>query len=396
LVDVAQDMVITELDCQDTVGRIVTRLRVQKAGDSSFADKIFSRVAAEDIVVGKTVLANRGEIITKEKAEAIDKAGVERIRIRSVLSCQTRFGICKTCYGYDLGYNGPVRMGTAVGIIAAQSIGEPGTQLTLRTFHGGGAAVSDITQGLPRVEEVLELRPPKGQGAIAIRAGVVSGVEEAGNERIIKVTPVQQRKTKTRRLTKQSAIDEYAVSVNLDVLVKEGDKVEIGQRLSEGSLDIKDVLVTLGKRAAEEYIIQEIKKIYNLQGSDINDKHLEVIVRQMFSLVRVVDGGDSEYLRGEVTHRSRFFAMNQELKSQKKKPARAIQLVVGITNVSLAAEGFLSAASFQNVVRVLTEAAVDGRTDALRGLKENVIIGKLIPAGTGLEALAVEPSQNIE
>jgi DNA-directed RNA polymerase subunit beta' len=279
-----------------------------------------------------------------------------------------------------------VKLGTAVGIVAAQSIGEPGTQLTLRTFHAGGAAVSDITQGLPRVEEVLELHPPKGKGALARHPGVVSGIEEIGNERVIKVQLTKETKTRTgRRVKKGGTIEEYPVSINLDVLVNEGDKVEAGQRLSEGSLDIRDILITLGKRAAEEYIIQEIKKIYNLQGADINDKHLEVIVRQMFSLVRIVESGESGFLRGEIIHRSRFFGLNKDLKAQKKKPARAIQLIVGISNVALAAEGFLSAASFQNVVKVLTEAAVDGRTDDLRGLKENVIIGKLIPAGTGLE-----------
>ncbi|KKU10230.1 MAG: DNA-directed RNA polymerase subunit beta' [Parcubacteria group bacterium GW2011_GWA1_45_7] len=330
LVDVAQDMVIIEEDCKDAVGRVI-------------------------------------------------------------LSCQTRFGICRTCYGYDLGYNNMVRMGTAVGIVAAQSIGEPGTQLTLRTFHGGGAAVSDITQGLPRVEEVLELHPPKGKGALARHAGIIAEIEEIGNEKIIKIQPTKDRKAKTGRRSKLgSTLDEYPISINLDTLIKEGDKVEAGQRLSEGSLDIKDILMTLGKRAAEEYMIQEIKKIYNLQGADINDKHLEVIARQMFSLVRVVESGDSEYLRGEILHRSRFFALNETLKAQKKKPARAIQLVVGVSNVALAAEGFLAAASFQNVVRILTEAAIDGRVDSLRGLKENVIIGKLIPAGTGLDKEPVE------
>ncbi|KKU09619.1 MAG: DNA-directed RNA polymerase [Parcubacteria group bacterium GW2011_GWF1_45_5] len=343
------------------------------------------------MVSGKTVFVKRGEMITKEKADVIDKAGVERVRIRSILSCQTRFGICRTCYGYDLGYNNMVRMGTAVGIVAAQSIGEPGTQLTLRTFHGGGAAVSDITQGLPRVEEVLELHPPKGKGALARHAGIIAEIEEIGNEKIIKIQPTKDRKAKTGRRSKLgSTLDEYPISINLDTLIKEGDKVEAGQRLSEGSLDIKDILMTLGKRAAEEYMIQEIKKIYNLQGADINDKHLEVIARQMFSLVRVVESGDSEYLRGEILHRSRFFALNETLKAQKKKPARAIQLVVGVSNVALAAEGFLAAASFQNVVRILTEAAIDGRVDSLRGLKENVIIGKLIPAGTGLDKEPVE------
>jgi len=391
LVDVAQDMVIIEEDCKDAVGRVVSRVRAQKAGDANFADKIFSRIAAEDVVSGKTVFVKRGEMITKEKADVIDKAGVERVRIRSILSCQTRFGICRTCYGYDLGYNNMVRMGTAVGIVAAQSIGEPGTQLTLRTFHGGGAAVSDITQGLPRVEEVLELHPPKGKGALARHAGIIAEIEEIGNEKIIKIQPTKDRKAKTGRRSKLgSTLDEYPISINLDTLIKEGDKVEAGQRLSEGSLDIKDILMTLGKRAAEEYMIQEIKKIYNLQGADINDKHLEVIARQMFSLVRVVESGDSEYLRGEILHRSRFFALNETLKAQKKKPARAIQLVVGVSNVALAAEGFLAAASFQNVVRILTEAAIDGRVDSLRGLKENVIIGKLIPAGTGLDKEPVE------
>lgn len=397
LVDVAQDVVVYEEDCGDKVGRLVSRLRAGKSGDSSFADKIFSRVALQDIKIDGKLIVKAGTVIDREAALMIEKSNLDKIWIRSVISCKTRFGVCRYCYGYDLGYNELVKIGTAVGVIAAQSIGEPGTQLTLRTFHAGGAAVSDITQGLPRVEEILELHPPKGRGALVKRAGVVEEIKDLGNERIVRVRVFEQPKQKRRKRTKKDELgyDEYVVPVELGLRVKKGEEVLKGQRISEGSLDIKDILVFLGKRAAEEYMIQELKRIYNLQGAEINDKHLEVIIRQMFSLARIVDPGESGLLRGEILNKHRLLIINDWLRKNKKKPIKAVQLVMSISNVALMAEGFLSAASFQNVVRILTESVLNGRVDYLWGLKENVIIGKLIPAGTGFRKRDVVSEEEI-
>lgn len=383
LVDVAQDMVVKEEDCGDKIGRLISKKRMERVLGSAFQDfgkVIFGRVLVEDVKVGQKNIAKKGEIIDWQKAKEIVEAGVEKIRVRSPLTCQTRFGLCRYCMGFDLGRGHLAEIGDAIGVVAAQSIGEPGTQLTLRTFHTGGTALAaDITQGLPRVEEIFELHTPKGKAGLCRREGTIQEIVPLGSDRVIKIKPLEKSvKSRSRK-----EFDEYLIAAGLGINVKIGDLVKSGQPLSEGSFDVKEILVTLGKRAAEEYIIKEIKKIYVSQGADIDDRWIEVIVRLMFSRVQIKNPGDSNFLPGEVIDKSRFYLVNDELKRSKKKTAKAYQLVMGISKVALSAEGFLSAASFQHTSRVLIEAALSGKVDHLRGLKENVIIGKMIPAGTG-------------
>ncbi|KKT88617.1 MAG: DNA-directed RNA polymerase subunit beta' [Parcubacteria group bacterium GW2011_GWB1_45_10] len=383
LVDVAQDVVVKEEDCGDVVGRLISKKRLTRVLGSAFQDFskiIFGRVLVEDVKLGNKIIARKGDEIDWYKAKEIVDSGVEHLRVRSPLYCKTRFGLCRKCVGFDLGRNKLVELGDAVGVVAAQSIGEPGTQLTLRTFHTGGTALAaDITQGLPRVEEIFELHSPKGKAALCKRDGAVHEIAPVGSDRVIKIKPLEKSTKKKSR----KEFDEYPVSSGLSILVKAGDVVKKGQPLSEGSFDIKEILLTLGKRSAEEYVIKEIKKIYVSQGADIDDRWLEVIVKLMFSRVQIKVTGDSNFLPGEVIDKSRFFLVNDELKKAKKKPAKAYQLVMGISKVALGAEGFLSAASFQHTARVLIDAALSGKVDHLRGLKENVIIGKMIPSGTG-------------
>ncbi|MEW5805422.1 MAG: DNA-directed RNA polymerase subunit beta' [Patescibacteria group bacterium] len=382
LVDVAQDVVIREQDCGDKVGRLISRKRVEKVMMQDFFKVIYGRVLVEDVKLGRKVLAKKGEVIDWTKAKLIVESEIDKIRVRSPMYCRTRFGLCQKCFGYDLGRDRLVNLGDAVGVVSAQSIGEPGTQLTLRTFHTGGiASAVDITQGLPRVEEIFELHSPKGKAGLAKRAGLVKDIISVGAEKVIQIKP-ESEKTKSKSKKKQ-ALDEYPVSSGLDVLVKTGQAVKKGQPLSEGNFDIGEILNILGKKTAEEYIIKEIKKIYLGQGADIDDRYIEVIVRLMFSRVQIKDPGDSGFLPGEVIDRSRFLLVNDQLKKEKKKLAKAGQLITGITKAALSAEGFLSAASFQHTSRILINAALAGKVDYLRGLKENVIIGKMIPAGTG-------------
>ncbi len=382
LVDVAQDVVVQEDDCGDVIGRLITHEQSKRAGES-FTSHLLGRVAAQDIKHKRKIIVKAGLIIGHEACEHIETSGIDRVRIRAITSCKTRFGVCRKCYGYDMGREKLVETGQAIGVIAAQSIGEPGTQLTLRTFHSGGSATAvDITQGLPRVEEVFELHNPKGKGALAHREGVVEDIVDYGTEKVITIKVLEGLATKKSR-TKKKGVDEYVISGMLGVLVKKGDEIKKGQRLSEGNLDIHEILSVLGKRAAEEYIIREVKRIYILAGSDINDKHIEVFARKMFSRVRVTDPGGSKFLPGEIIDRSRFFETNDALRVAKKKPMHGVQTVTGISKVALSAEGFLSAASFQHTSHVLIDSVIEGREDTLRGLKENVIIGKMIPAGTG-------------
>ena len=396
LVDVAQDVVVREDDCGDNVGRLISKKRLEKVLGSAFQDFskiIFGRVLTQDVKIGNKIIAKKGEEITWQKAQEIMEKGIESVRVRSPLYCRTRFGLCRKCIGYDLGRNKLAEIGDAVGVVAAQSIGEPGTQLTLRTFHTGGTALAaDITQGLPRVEEIFELHSPKGKAGLAKRDGVVHEIAQVGTDRVIRVRPLD----KTAKKKSRKEFDEYSVTAGLGVLVKSGDVVKKGQPLSEGSFDIKEILVALGKKAAEEYIVKEIKKIYVSQGADIDDRWLEVIVRLMFSRVQIKNPGDSNFLPGEIIDKSRFFLTNDELKKAKKKPVRAYQLVQGISKVALGAEGFLSAASFQHTARVLIDASLAGKVDYLRGLKENVIIGKMIPCGTGFRVQDRTDARNMK
>jgi len=371
LVDVSQDLVIKEEDCGTKEGIAVNRAGAEFG--ATLAIRLFSRTALEDIKVdGKTVV-KAGEVIDRETAESINKSNLESVKIRSPITCKTLYGVCSTCYGYDLGNNKPIKIGEAVGVVAAQSIGEPGTQLTMRTFHIGGVAGSDITHGLPRVEEVFEARPPKGRAFLAEEDGVVAAIEDRGLSKVIKVTAKKEAK-------------EYMVSRVVDIFVKEGDQVKKGQQLCEGNLDLKELFSLRGSEAAQNYIISEVQKIYGSEGASINNKHLEVIVRQMFSRVRVKESGDSDFVVGDIVEKSKFLEVNRAIKAKGGTPAKAAQLLMGITKVALSTESFLSAASFQETARVLIGAALEGKVDTLRGLKENVIIGRLIPVGTGVAA----------
>lgn len=292
------------------------------------------------------------------------------------MTCKTRRGICQKCYGMDLGISELVHVGQAVGIVAAQAIGEPGTQLTMRTFHIGGVAGTDITQGLPRVDEIFEARPPKGEAAIAEADGQVAEIKETEKEKIIRVESAPDKKGKKE-------IREYIVSSVMNLDVQKDDLVTKGQVISEGHLDLKKLFKIEGEEAVYRYIVKEVQEIYSAQGEGINDKHIEVIIRQMLSRVRVLDPGDTSLLPGDIVEDIQLVEANEEAKKAGKNVATAEKLLLGISKVALSTESFLSAASFQETAKVLINAAVTGKEDKLRGLKENVIIGKLIPAGTG-------------
>ena len=338
--------------------------------------------ALEDIknpATNKTIVA-KGNQISKEKALEILKAKIDKVRIRSVIKCKTRRGICQACYGYDLGSNKLVALGAAVGIVTAQAIGEPGTQLTMRTFHTGGVAGQDITQGLPRVQEIFENRVPKGKALISEVTGQVAEIKKDGEKKIIKI----EYETKEKNRKKDSlGFKEYTIPANIALWVKEQDLVVKGQQLTEGHLDLQELFTLGGIDAVQDYIVHEVQQIYSSQGEGINDKHIEIIVRQMLSRVRVKDPGDTDLLFGDIVEKAQYIEANEAVKKKGGKLATAEPLLLGITKASLSTESFLSAASFQETARVLINAAVTGKKDYLRGLKENVIIGKLIPVGTG-------------
>ncbi|MST04001.1 MAG: DNA-directed RNA polymerase subunit beta' [Candidatus Pacebacteria bacterium] len=373
LVDVAQDMIVRDLDCGAKDGIEVVKSEGSKFGQS-FVSRLVSRVALDDVKVGNKILVKAGEYITKAISEEIDASGLESTFIRSPLTCKTLYGVCQKCYGFDLGTNKIIKLGEAVGIVAAQSIGEPGTQLTMRTFHIGGVAGADITHGLPRVEEIFEARTPKGKGFIAEEDGTVIDIEERGSLKIIKIKTGDKNDEK---------VSEYPIPKISQTLFKVGEQVRKGDYISEGSLDLREIFKIKGVREAEKYIISEVQKIYMNEGAQISNKHLEVIARQMFSRVRISDPGDSGFVSGEMIEKPIFIENNRRLRRDNKIPAKAKQLLMGVTKVASSAQSFLSAASFQETVKALTGAALEGRHDTLRGLKENVIIGRLIPAGTG-------------
>jgi len=373
LVDVAHEVVISQEDCRAQQGIEVFRSDADEIGQN-FLEKIVGRISFEDI---RAVL-KKGEIIDWKKGEKIIKKQIEKVKVRSPLSFQSLRGVCQKCYGWDLGYNKLAGIGEAVGIVAAQAIGEPGTQLTLRTFHTGGVAGGgDITSGLPRVQEIFEARTPAGRAEIAGADGTVIEITPQKTLRI-KSKASQNSKPKTEIL-------EYQIPLPSAILVKEGEKVKKGQPLCEGSLDLKELFKLTGLENSWRYIVKEIQKIYVSQGAQIHDKHLEVIIRQMFSRVKIKEPGDSNFTASEVVEREKFLEENLALKKEKKKPAKGVPILLGISRVALTTDSFLSAASFQETSRVLIKAAIEGKEDKLRGLKENVIIGKLIPAGTGYE-----------
>jgi len=379
MVDVGQELVVNRKDCKTTQGVSVARADGDGYG-FAFENRLFGRTLASDIKEGRKVLVKAGTSITAEIAKEITQSSVQEVVLRSPIACKALYGVCATCYGLDLGRLRDVKEGEAVGIIAAQSIGEPGTQLTLRTFHTGGVAEKDITSGLPRIEELFEVRPPKGRAALAKDAGVVEDIESAGGLRIIKVAiGAKGKKGKTK-------IVEYSAPRNVEMFVAIGDAVEQGQQLFEGSLDLRELFQLRGKEAVEKYILNEVQNIYVSNGNLINDKHIEIIIRQMFSRVTVKEAGESNLISGQVMEKSRFVEINRKLRARGKTPAKAKQLLLGISRAALTTEGFLSSASFQETARVLVNAATEGRVDFLRGLKENVIIGRLIPAGTGYDA----------
>ncbi len=441
LVDVAQDLVINAEDCGVSTGRVITRASSEALG-RPLAKRIFGRVLAGDVRDAEgNVMAKAGDMIDDRLAEKIEKSSVSEVEVRTILRCKLTRGVCAQCYGYDLGFNKMVDLGAAVGIVAAQAIGEPGTQLTMRTFHTGGVAGLDITQGLPRVEELLEAREPKGQAFLSEINGVVAFVKQSSKESVIRIEAqdiskdtypldVQKLQIKdgetvnsgdpmfvnqageTVKATNAGIVKvednklvviresenfrEYTVPAGLGVLVKEGDLVSVGQSLTEGNLNLNQVFALRGIEACQDYIIKDVQEIYSSQGQNVNEKHIEIIVRQMFSKVRITDPGDTELLTGDMIDKSRLNMENERVQANGGRPAQAEQLLMGLTKASLSTDSFLAAASFQETTRVLIDAAINSKTDYLRGLKENVIIGKLIPAGTGYRQDALAEKEAAE
>ena len=387
LVDVSQEVITREEDCETDRG-ISIAIRENGQSIRNLRSRIFGRVLADDVRVERKLVKTAegatlkaGKLIGKLELTALEAAEeVETVRCRSVLTCETRFGICGTCYGLSLATGNFVEMGEAVGIVAAQSIGEPGTQLTMRTFHTGGVAGEDITHGLPRVVELFEARTPKGKAILASEGGTIKIVESEDDGRSVIVVGKDEEL-------------EYPLPRRARLRVSHGDVVEPGTRLTEGPLDPKEVLEIQGVRAAQQYLVDQVQEVYRSQGVDIHDKHIEMIVRQMLRRVRVVSPGDTDFLPAELVDDRLFLETNREVVSKKKSPAEGRPELMGITKASLATDSWLSAASFQETTRVLTEAALQSKSDFLRGLKENVIIGKLIPAGTGADQYqVVQPS----
>ncbi len=382
LVDVSQEVIVREDDCFATRGEKVRGITIQEISINnqvieSLEDRLIGRVAAEDIIHPETgeILVALNETITHDKAKLIVKAGITKAQVRSVLTCRNETGVCARCYGMNLATGGAVDVGEAVGIIAAQAIGEPGTQLTMRTFHTGGiASGDDITQGLPRVEELFEARKPKRDAILSEISGKVSLGENKKKREIVV--------TSTEDAHEQKA---YQINYGSRLKVTEGQLVEAGQELIEGSINPHDLLRILGVKAVQDYLLREVLSVYRQQGVNISDKHIEVIVKQMLRKVRVEDSGDTNLLPGSLVDIYRFEEANRNTIMAGGRPAIAKRVLLGITKASLATESFLSAASFQETTRVLTDAAIKGKVDPLLGLKENVIIGKLIPAGTGMK-----------
>ncbi len=382
LVDVSQDVIIREVDCCE--GKEIPYMEIKAFMDGqesieSLEERLTGRYIAETITDPDTgeVVVKANHMCTPKRAkgviEVLRKLGRESVKIRTVLSCKSHIGVCAKCYGSNMATGQAVQVGEAVGIIAAQSIGEPGTQLTMRTFHTGGVAGGDITQGLPRVEELFEARKPKGLAIITEFGGVVT-IKDTKKKREIVVTDTSNGNSKT-----------YLIPYGSRIKVQDGQILEAGDELTEGSVNPHDILKIKGVRAVQDYMIQEVQRVYRLQGVEINDKHIEVIVRQMLKKVKVEESGDSDVLPGVSMNVLDYNDMNEKLLAEGKEPAEGKQVMLGITKASLATDSFLSAASFQETTKVLTEAAINGKVDHLIGLKENVLIGKLIPAGTGMK-----------
>ena len=374
LVDVSQDIIVREQDCGTKEGLEVYAIKDGNQVIERLQERIIGRYPLNDIKDPKTgeVIATTDKMISEKQANRIADCGIERVKVRSALNCKTQHGVCAHCYGMSMATRGHVQIGESIGTIAAQSIGEPGTQLTMRTIHSGGVAgVADITQGLPRVEELFEARKPKGLAIITEIAGKVSITEEKKKKQVT-VTSKDDSKT-------------YAIPFGSKVCVSDGDELKIGDPVTEGSINPNEILAVKGPDGVHEYLVQEIQKVYRNQGVDINDKHIEVIARQMLKKVRVEDPGDSDLLPGALIDIIDLNEINEKLESEGKTTVKGKRILLGITKASLATDSFLSAASFQETTKVLTDAAIKGKADNLIGLKENVIIGKLIPAGTGMQ-----------
>jgi DNA-directed RNA polymerase subunit beta' len=373
LVDVSQDVIVRYEDCGSTEGFEVSEIREGNEIIEALQERLAGRFTAEDIVNPQTgeVVVKQNDYIDPFMAEKIEKLGVKKVNIRSVFTCRAKLGVCAKCYGMNMATAQKITNGEAVGIIAAQSIGEPGTQLTMRTFHTGGVAGADITQGLPRVEELFEARKPKGLAIVSEVAGTVR-IEETKKKRIVYVT------------TNAGEENSYDIPFGSRLRVSNGDVIGAGDEITEGSVNPHDVLRIKGVQGVKNYLLSEVQKVYRLQGVDINDKHLEVVVKQMTRKIKIEDSGDTDLLPGVLIDMFDFKEENDRVEAIGGKPAVGNVALLGITKAALATDSFLSAASFQETTRVLTDAAIKGKVDPLVGLKENVLIGKLIPAGTGM------------
>ena len=373
MVDISQDVIVTEDDCHTNGYVEAYEFKDGNELVENLYTRIVGRTSFEDIKdENGEILAHKDQLIDEDTADRIVAAGVKKVKLRSVLECKAEHGVCAKCYGRNLATGKPVNIGEAVGIIAAQSIGEPGTQLTMRTFHSGGIAGVGITSGLPRVEELFEARKPKGLAYIAENSGTVTLIQN-------------EKKTDVEILSEDGYAQKYNIPFGSRILVQDGDVVEKGDQLTEGSLDPHDVLNVLGKIGVQNYITKEVQKVYRIQGVEIDDRHIEVIARQMLKKVKIDESGDTEFLPGSLQERREVDRINDQMIEEGKKPAEYTQELLGITKASLATDSWLSAASFQETTRVLTDASIKGKVDDLMGLKENIIIGKLIPAGTGMK-----------
>ena len=380
LVDVSQDVIVREHDCGTHEGIVVCDIVDSGRVIEDFVERMIGRYAADDVIDPNTgeVIVSRDQMMTEADAQRIKAAGFTELKIRTPLNCESKIGVCAKCYGANLANGQPVGVGEAVGIIAAQSIGEPGTQLTMRTFHTGGiASAADITQGLPRVEELFEARKPKNSAVISHLDGIVSFEKDQKGGDFVVVTADDGERF------------ERQVVYGSTLRVSEGDVVRKGDMITEGAVEPNEILMVSGHLAVQDYLIKEVQRTYRTQGVDINDKHIEVIVRQMMRKVKIDDGGDTGLITGANVDKSELLRVNAEIERKNaedggtRRPASGLPVLLGITKASLATESFMSAASFQETTRVLTEAAIKGKVDKLQGLKENVIIGKLVPAGTG-------------
>ena len=377
LVDVSQDMIVREADCGTDQGVVVSDFINEKTGSviESLRDRIVGRYANKKIVHPETkeVIVDKLQMITESLADKIIAAGITEVEIRTILTCNTLNGVCQKCYGRNLATGNLVEIGEAVGVMAAQSIGEPGTQLTMRTFHSGGVAHggdADITQGLPRVQELFEARNPKAKATIAEIDGKITKIKEEHGKYKISIT----NKLETK---------EHITNYGSKLCVEKGTEVHCGDKLTEGAISPKELLAVTDPITTQEYILKEVQYTYRSQGVDISDKHIEIIARRMISKIRIVDGGDTHFLPGSLVNFREFTDGNKETIIKGKTPALGKPILLGITKAALETDSFLSAASFQETTRILTDAAIKGKVDPLSGLKENVIIGKLIPAGTG-------------